>query len=76
MYGVVFEQCLSLVCGQTGEQLIELPFSLRGLFVKVTLVWCNTDGVVTAQNDECHIVLLMISVPFIFLFYLESLQRA
>lgn len=24
--------------------------------VKVTLVWCNTDGVVTAQNDECHIV--------------------
>lgn len=24
--------------------------------VKVTLVWCSTDGVVTAQNDECHIV--------------------
>lgn len=24
--------------------------------VKVTLVWYNTDGVVTAQNDECHTV--------------------
>lgn len=45
--------------------------------VRVALVWCNTDGVVTAQNDECHVVLLMIfSLPFIFLCYLESLQHA
>ena len=24
--------------------------------MSVTLVWYNTDGVVTAQNDECHTV--------------------
>lgn len=58
MCGAALEQSILLVFGQTVEQLIRTPISPKRFIchVKVTLVWCNTDGVVTAQNDECHIV--------------------
>lgn len=46
VYGAALEESISLVFGQTVEQLIESPFPLRGLFVISKLLWSGATQMV------------------------------